>query len=73
MVVMRKFRCHSQVEDDRALLMTYGAKLNEVLQTRANALITTEKKKGEFEISSIVATAFVCTCLAPYKFIFTTR
>ena len=36
-----------KVVDDRELLMTYGKKLNEILEERAKAGITEEKKKGE--------------------------
>lgn len=36
-----------KVEDDRALLMTYGTKLNEILQERARGAVSAEKKKGE--------------------------
>lgn len=36
-----------KVVDDRELLMTYGKKLNEILEERAKAGVTEEKKKGE--------------------------
>ena len=35
------------VVDDRELLMTYGKKLNEILEERANAGVADEKKRGE--------------------------
>jgi FKBP-type peptidyl-prolyl cis-trans isomerase len=37
----------NKVEDDRALLMTYGSKINDILQERARGAISVEKKKGE--------------------------
>ena len=37
----------NKVEDDRTLLMTYGGKINEILQERARGAVTVEKKKGE--------------------------
>lgn len=36
-----------KVADDRALLMAYGPKLNEILSGRANAVLTQEKQKGK--------------------------
>ena len=35
------------VVDDRELLMTYGKKLNDILEDRAKAGVTDEKKKGD--------------------------
>ena len=35
------------VVDDRELLMTYGKKLNEILEERSNAGVADEKKRGE--------------------------
>lgn len=37
----------NQIPDERSILMTYGPKLNEILNGRASKVITAEKQKGE--------------------------
>lgn len=37
---------NDKVENDQQLLVTYGPKLNEILQSRAMGAVTEEKKKG---------------------------